>query len=97
PFLIDPLVPAAMKTASPLHRYYQHILQQNRGRMDRYVAWGATGGLPMGHYRTDALPLYRFAKEFTLADNYFTAAYGGSWLNHMWLVCACAPTFANAP
>src|SRR5207237_221752 len=37
------------------------------------------------------------ARDHTLADNYVTAAFGGSWLNHMWLICACAPVFPNAP
>jgi phospholipase C len=97
PFAIEPLVPADRKTPSPVHRYYQHILQINGGRMDRYVAWGGTGALPMGHYETAKLPLYRLATEFTLADNLFTSTFGGSWLNHMWLVCACPPVFVSAP
>jgi phospholipase C len=80
-----------------VHRYYQHILQINGGRMDRYVAWSGTGALPMGYYESEKLPLFGLAREFTLADNFFTAAFGGSWLNHMWLVCACAPVFPNAP
>jgi phospholipase C len=32
-----------------------------------------------------------------LADNFFHAAYGGSFINHFWLVCACSPRFPNAP
>ena len=32
-----------------------------------------------------------------LADNWFTSALGGSWLNHLWLVCACTATFPHAP
>jgi acid phosphatase len=97
PFAIDPFVAPDQKTPSPVHRYYQHILQINGGRMDRYVAWGGTGALPMGYYETAKLPLYGLAREFTLADNFFTAAFGGSWLNHMWLICACPPVFPNAP
>ena len=97
PFAIDPFVPAADKTPNPVHRYYQHILQINGGLMDRYVAWSTAGALPMGHYETANLPLYPLAREFTLADNYFTAAFGGSWLNHVWLICACPPVFPNAP
>jgi phospholipase C len=97
PFAIDPFVPADQKTPNPVHRYYQHILQINGGLMDRYVAWSNTGALPMGYYETTGLPLYPLAREYTLADNYFTAAFGGSWLNHVWLICACAPVFPNAP
>ena len=25
------------------------------------------------------------------------AAFGGSFLNHQYLICACAPTYPNAP
>jgi phospholipase C len=32
-----------------------------------------------------------------LADHFFHAAFGGSVLNHFWLVCACTPTYANPP
>jgi len=97
PFAIDPHVPADQKTPNPVHRYYQHILQMNGGRMDRFVAWSNVGALPMGYYDTASLPLYPLAREYTLADNYFTAAFGGSWLNHVWLICACAPFFPKAP
>lgn len=33
----------------------------------------------------------------TLADNFFQAAFGGSYLNHQWLICACTPQHTNAP
>ncbi|HMA07266.1 MAG TPA: acid phosphatase, partial [Ramlibacter sp.] len=33
----------------------------------------------------------------TLADNFFMGAFGGSFLNHHYLICACAPRFDNAP
>ena len=96
-FVIDPFAPADQKTPSPEHRFYQHILQVDRGKMDRYVAWSGTGGLPMGHYETTKLPLYPYARRYALADGYFTAAFGGSWLNHMWLICACTALFPDAP
>jgi phospholipase C len=31
-----------------------------------------------------------------LADNFFMGAFGGSFLNHFALICACAPTYPNA-
>lgn len=34
---------------------------------------------------------------YTLADNFVQGAFGGSFLNHQWLVCACTPQFPNAP
>ncbi|HYB42419.1 MAG TPA: alkaline phosphatase family protein [Candidatus Methylomirabilis sp.] len=99
PFALDPFVPLGDHTPDPVHRYYHHLLQINGGKMDRFVAWSSagTGGLTMGHWESSALPLYRYARRYVLADNYFTAALGGSWLNHMWLVCACTAVFPGAP
>jgi acid phosphatase len=97
PFMIDAFVPPDEEVPSSSHLFYQHQLQINDGWMDRYVAWGNTGGLPMGYYNTTDLPLYPYARDYTLADNFFTAAFGGSMLNHFWLVCACTPTWPDAP
>jgi phospholipase C len=43
------------------------------------------------------LPLYPYARDFTLCDNFFTAAWGGSMLNHIWLISAATPLWPNAP
>jgi acid phosphatase len=40
--------------------------------------------------------MWEIAKEYTLADNFFMGAFGGSYLNHMWLVCACTPKYPAA-
>ncbi|MDE3074303.1 MAG: hypothetical protein KGJ86_02650 [Chloroflexota bacterium] len=41
--------------------------------------------------------LWDYAREFVLADHFFHAAFGGSLLNHFWLVCAQTPAFPTAP
>lgn len=97
PFLIDPIVPNNVLVGTPLHRFYHHQLQINGGAMNKFVAWTDVGAQVMGRYDTTKLPLFAYAKEFTFADNFFTAAFGGSWLNHMWLACACTPVWPNAP
>ena len=56
--------------------------------MDRFVAVSNTGALPMGYFDGGALPLFSLAREYTLADRFFHAAFGGALLNHFWLVCA---------
>ena len=43
------------------------------------------------------LPLWKLAQQYTLADNFFMGAFGGSFLNHFWLICACTPVFPHAP
>jgi phospholipase C len=45
----------------------------------------------MGYFDGSQMKLWSWAKEYTLADHFFQAAYGGSYLNHLWLVCACTP------
>jgi phospholipase C len=97
PFNIDQFVPLDQKTGDLVHRFYQEQLQIDGGKMDKFAAWSDAAGLVMGYYETSRLPLYKYAKEFTLADNFFHGAFGGSFLNHIWLVCACAPTWTNAP
>jgi phospholipase C len=65
--------------------------------MNGYVAWSDSGSLPMGYFDVSQLPLMTWAKQYTLLDNFFVSAYGGSFLNHIWLICACTPRFPDAP
>ena len=97
PFPINQYVSLDQLVPTPVHRFYQHQLQMNGGRMDKYVAWTDSGGLPMGYHDTEELPLYPYARDYTLADNFFTGAFGGSMLNHFWLICSCTPIWPNAP
>jgi len=55
------------------------------------------GALVMGYYDGSKLPMWKWAREYTLADNFFMAAFGGSYLNHVWLICACTPIDDHAP
>src|SRR6185503_16157557 len=50
-----------------------------------------------GFYHTAALPLATEARNYTLADHFFRGAFGGSFLNHIYLVSTAAPVFPNAP
>ena len=51
----------------------------------------------MGYYDGSQLPMWKWAQEYTLADNFFMGAFGGSYLNHVWLICACTPVDRDAP
>ena len=51
----------------------------------------------MGYYDGSSLPMWKWAQEYTLADNFFMGAFGGSYLNHHWLICACTPVDRDAP
>jgi acid phosphatase len=78
------------------HRFFEHQMQIDGGKNDGYAAWTDAGGLTMGHYDTSRTALYALARQYVLADNFFQGAFGGSFLNHQYLVCACAPEYPNA-
>jgi acid phosphatase len=81
----------------PIHAYYHHIEQIDGGRNDLFAAISTVGGWTMGYYDGSQMRLWQWAKQYTLADNFFMVAFGGSFLNHQWLICACTPEFRNAP
>jgi acid phosphatase len=87
----------SIKTRDLVHRFYQNQEQINEGENNRFASVSDAGGLSMGYYDGSGLPMWKIAQQFTLADNFFMGAYGGSFLNHMYLVCACAPEFKHAP
>jgi phospholipase C len=97
PFDLSLYVPPHETSGNPLHRFYQQQYQINGGRMDRFVAWTNVGGLVMSYYDATNMPLGLLAQQYVLADNFFQASFGGSFLNHAWLVCACTPRWATAP
>lgn len=97
PFEIDRYVPPDQKIGDLTHRFFQHQAQINGGAMNRFAAVSDSGGLTMGYYDGRKLPLWQYARRYTLADHFFQAAFGGSFLNHFWLACACTPRYENAP
>jgi len=96
-FNIDQYVPNDQMTPDVLHRYYQEQLQIDGGKMDKYALYNTSAGLSQGYYKTSLIPLLNMAQNYTLCDNFFHSAFGGSFLNHMWLIAAASPLFPNAP
>jgi acid phosphatase len=83
-------------TRDIVHRFYQEQYQLDGGRQDRYSTGSDAAGLTQGHYDTTQLPVYEYlhaagAPNYVIADNFFQAAFGGSFLNHQYLVAAQAP------
>jgi phospholipase C len=100
PFRIDaPRVnlPLSVKTRDLIHAFYRNQEQIDGGRNDRFAEASDAGALVMGHYDGSQLPMWKWAQDYTLADNFFMGAFGGSYLNHVWLICACTPVDRNAP
>ncbi|MEE5069274.1 acid phosphatase [Pseudomonas alliivorans] len=95
-------LPLSLVTRDLWHVFYQNQMQINEGKNDRFVAWADSGGLTMGNYAQTqySLRLWDVAKEFVLCDNFFQGAFGGSFLNHQYLISATAPIYpdvANSP
>lgn len=93
----DPL-PQGVVTRDLIHAFYHNQMQINEGRNDGFVAWGDSGALVMGHYGDNSakLRLWQLARNYTLCDNFFMGAFGGSFLNHQYLVAARPPFYPNA-
>jgi acid phosphatase len=82
---------------SPIHAFYHNQEQINGGKNNMFAAMSSVGGWTMGYFDGSPLHLWTWASEYTLADNFFMGAFGGSFLNHQWLICACSPRFPDAP
>ncbi|MEW9531593.1 alkaline phosphatase family protein [Microbispora sp. NPDC049125] len=83
-------------TRDLVHRFYQEQYQIDHGEQDRYVTGSDAVGLTMGVYDTRRLPLWTYlhapgAPKYVIADRFFQAAFGGSFLNHQYLIAARAP------
>ena len=83
-------------TRDLVHRFYQEQYQLNGGLQNRYVTGSDAAGLAMGQYDTRSLPIYQYlhgrqAPNYVIADHFFQGAFGGSFLNHQYLVAARAP------
>ena len=91
-------LPHGVVTRDLVHRFYENQLQINGGRNDGFAAWGDSGALVMGHYGDThaTLRLWQLARDYTLCDNFFMGAFGGSFLNHQYLVSAQPPFYPDA-
>jgi phospholipase C len=97
PFRSEPYAGLEQVTGDAWHRYYQEQLQIDGGKMDKYVAWSDAGGLVMSYFDGSPAPLWGYAEKYTLMDHFHHAAFGGSFLNHIFMICVCAPRYDNAP
>ena len=92
------ILPLGVVTRDLTHRFYNNQMQINAGRCDQFVAWGDSGALVMGHYKQagEELKLWKIAQAYTLCDNFFMAAFGGSFMNHVYLISGQTPFYPDA-
>jgi acid phosphatase len=86
-----PALTTADVTRDIAHRFFENMMEINGGTNDMYAAWEDAGGLTMGHWDFSHSQMWALAQQGVVADNFFEAAFGGSFLNHQYLICACAP------
>ena len=104
PFQIDaanpawgsPALPNTIVTRDLYHRFFENQMQIDGGLNDKFAAWGDSGGVVMGWFDGSRTAMWKIARDYTLADRFFQGAFGGSYLNHQYLVCACMPEYPNA-
>ena len=88
-------------TRDIVHRFYQEQYQLNGGMQNRYTTGSDAVGLTQGFYDTKALPIYEYLHskghpDYAIADDFFQSAFGGSFLNHQWLIAAATPSWPGA-
>jgi acid phosphatase len=89
-------------TRDIVHRFYQEQFQLNNGAQNLYTTGSDAAGLTQGYYATTGLPIYAYLHgdghpHYAIADDFFQAAFGGSFLNHQWLIAAATPVYPAAP
>ena len=88
-------------TQDIVHRFYQEQYQLANGKMNRYTTGSDAVGLTQGYFDSTALPLYTYLHQedhpsYAIADDFFQASFGGSFLNHQWLIAAASPVWPAA-
>ena len=104
PFQIDSPTPAwggpvlsnTIITRDLYHRFFENQMQIDGGLNDKFAAWGDSGGTVMGYFDGSRTAMWKIAHDYTLADRFFQGAFGGSYLNHQYLICACLPEYPDA-
>jgi len=102
PFDLAKVVPLTSFTGDLAHRFYNEQVQIDDGRMDKFAAYSDNPGLVLTYYdlaglATETPTIAHYAKHYTIADRWFHAAFGDSWHNHFWLLCACTPQWLGTP
>jgi phospholipase C len=103
PYDLSPYVAPTDKTNDIVHRFYTEQLQIGNGALqpgtgdnNKFVTWSDNQNLVLSNFNATNLPEGLLAQQYTMDDNFFHAAYGGSFLNHQFLVAAMAPQW-NQP
>jgi phospholipase C len=105
-YSLENFVTPSYVTGDIIHRFWHEQLQIDNGVLespangaysnDKFVTWSDNQGLVLSAFDSTNLPTGQLAQQYTIADNFFHSAYGGSFLNHQWLICACTPVYGGS-
>src|SRR5215813_8880159 len=103
PYDFTTYIAPTAKTGDLIHRFYHEqlqidngVLEPKNGDLDKFVTWSDNPGLVLSYLDTTPLPEGQLAHHYTLCDRFFHSAYGGSFLNHQWLIAAATPPWMTA-
>ncbi|HZL79028.1 MAG TPA: acid phosphatase, partial [Candidatus Limnocylindrales bacterium] len=96
PYDLSGYIAASDLTGDIVHRYWQEQFQIDGGKMDDFVTWSDNPGLVMSYFDASQMPEGKLAQQYTMCDNFFHSAFGGSFLNHQFFIAAQAPVYPNA-
>jgi acid phosphatase len=110
PYALPPLVNPTALTGDIVHRFWHEQFQikgtnfaggtdQEAGTPSNtgFITWSDNPGIVMSHFDATNLPEGLLAQQYTICDNFFHSAFGGSFLNHQFLITAQAPVYNNMP
>jgi phospholipase C len=86
---ITPTLLTDLTTADVNHTRTTYVAAWDNGKMDKYAA--TNGDLSMGHYdgSTPGVSLlWNWARQYSLADNYFASVMGSAPANELYMVAA---------
>lgn len=81
----------------PSHAHSSALDSYHGGRMDRFDQGGNIGNVPFYHYPESQIRNYwAYARNFVLADNYFSTFLGPSLPGHLVAAAGYSPVMGNA-
>ena len=95
-YSLNAFIAPDVTTGDLVHRFHTEQAQIDGIKMDKFVSLSDNPGLVMSGFDATSMPEGLLAQQYVLCDNFFHAAFGGSFLNHHWLIAAQTPTFPGA-
>lgn len=93
---VNPTLSTSIITRGLVHRCFGDRTQLNGGCNSDFAASSDVCDLTMGDFNHPSSAMYSLTREFVLADEFIQGAFDGSYPNHQYLACGCAPEYPDA-